>query len=126
MFNIADGLPMMALRMTAPHLRIANSTFTYNFIICDRLPDTEIIFGIDVQKNFLTIICLGQREELLHTEGQQISQIQPKNCEQKVTIGIFKSTLKIPSRHIGIMPIKIKSPTQSQDIQHASLVIKNQ
>ena len=36
--------------MTALHLRIADFKFTHNFIICDRLPDTEIIFGIDIQK----------------------------------------------------------------------------
>ena len=51
-FNTADGSPMMALRMTTLHLRIAHFKFTHNFIICDRLPDTDIIFGIDVQKKF--------------------------------------------------------------------------
>ena len=50
--NTTDGLPMTALGMTALCLRIAKSKFTYNVIICDRLPDTEIIFGIDVQKKF--------------------------------------------------------------------------
>ena len=50
--NTADGLPMTALGMTALHLRIAEFKFTHNFIICDRLADTEIIFGIDVQKKF--------------------------------------------------------------------------
>ena len=48
--NTADGSPMIALGMTALHLKIADFQFTHNFIICDRLPDTEIIFGIDVQK----------------------------------------------------------------------------
>ena len=46
--NTADGSPMTALGMMALHLRIADFKFTHNFIICDRLPDTEIIFGIDV------------------------------------------------------------------------------
>ena len=50
--NTADRSPMMASGMTAFHLRIADFKFTHNFIICDRLPDTEIIFGIDVQKKF--------------------------------------------------------------------------
>ena len=36
--------------MTALHLRIADFKFTHNFIIYDRLPDTEIIFAIDIQK----------------------------------------------------------------------------
>ena len=48
--NRADGLPMMALGMTALHLRITDFKFTHNFILCNRLPDTEIIFGIDIQK----------------------------------------------------------------------------
>ena len=43
---------MMALGMTALHLRIVDFKFTHNFITCDRLLDTEIIFGIDIQKKF--------------------------------------------------------------------------
>ena len=50
--NTADSSPMTALDMMALHLRIADFKFTHNFVICDRLPDTEIIFGIDVQKKF--------------------------------------------------------------------------
>ena len=50
--NTADGSPVMALGMTALHLRIAEFKFTNNFVICDRLPDTEIIFSIDIQKKF--------------------------------------------------------------------------
>ena len=48
----ADRSPMAALGMTALHLRIADFKFTHNFIICNKQLDTEIIFGIDVQKNF--------------------------------------------------------------------------
>ena len=51
--NMADGSPMMAFGMTALHLRIADFKFTYTFIICNRLLGTEILFGIDIQKNFL-------------------------------------------------------------------------
>ena len=43
---------MTALGMTALHLRIVEFKFTHNFIICDRLPDAELIFGIDTQKKF--------------------------------------------------------------------------
>ena len=50
--NTADGSPMTALGMTALHLRIAEFKFTHNFVICNRLPDTEIIFGIDIQMKF--------------------------------------------------------------------------
>ena len=47
-----DGSPMTALGMTALHLQIAEFKCIHNFVICDRLLDTEIIFGIDIQKNF--------------------------------------------------------------------------
>ena len=50
--NTADRSPMTAWGMTALHLRIADFKFTHNAIICDRLLDTEIIVGIDVQKKF--------------------------------------------------------------------------
>ena len=43
---------MTALGMTALHLRIVEFKFTCSFIICDRLPDTELVFGIDIQKKF--------------------------------------------------------------------------
>ena len=32
------------------------------------------------------------------------------NCEQKATIGIAKSSPKIPPRHNGVTPIKITGP----------------
>ena len=50
LLNMADGSPMMALGITALWLRISDFRFTHNFIICDRLPDTEILFGIDIRK----------------------------------------------------------------------------
>ena len=43
--NTADG-------MTALHLRIAKFKFTHNFIICDQLAETELIFGIDIKRKF--------------------------------------------------------------------------
>ena len=46
-----------------------------------------------------------------------------RNCEQKATIGIVKSTLKIPPRHDGIIPIKIKGHTITG---HMAYFISNQ
>ena len=48
--NTTDESLMTALVITALNLRIADFKFTHNFIICDRLPHTEILFGIDIQK----------------------------------------------------------------------------
>ena len=50
--NTADGSPMTTLGSTSLHLCIVDFKFTHNFIICNQLPDTELIFGIDIQKKF--------------------------------------------------------------------------
>ena len=66
--NTADASPMTVLGITALHLQLAEFKFTHNFVICDKLPDTEIIFGIDIQKKCF-FICLGQRKKILYTKG---------------------------------------------------------
>ena len=50
--NTANGSLMTALGMTALHLRIVDFKFTHNFVLCDRLPDTKILFRIDIQRSF--------------------------------------------------------------------------
>ena len=98
---------MTALGMTALHLRIADFKFTHNFTICDRLLDTDIIFGIDLQKKFsLSYAWDKEKNCCIQKDGRFLTYT--RNWEQKVTIGIVKSTLKIPPRHNGIVPIKIK------------------
>ena len=42
---------MTALGIMTLQLRIADFKFSYTSMVCDRLPDTEQLFGIDVQKN---------------------------------------------------------------------------
>ena len=104
--NTADGSPMMALGMTALHIRIADFKFTHNFIICDRLPDTEIIFCIDVQKKF-SLSRTWDKEKNCYIQKDGRFLTYTGNCKQKA-IGIGKSTLKIPLRHNGIVPLEIK------------------
>ena len=98
---------MMALGMTALHLRIANFRFTSNFIIYDQLSDTGIIFGIDVQKKF-SLSYAEDKEKNCFTQKDSRFLTYTQNCKHKATIGIVKSTLKIPPRHNSIIPIKIK------------------
>ena len=91
--NMAERSPMTALGMTALHLRIADFKFTHNFIICDRLPDTEIIFGIDIQKKFsLSYAWEKEKNCCIQNDGRFLTYT--RNCEQKATLGIVKSTLK--------------------------------
>ena len=44
--NTADGSPMTTLGSTALHLQIADFKFMHNFIICDQLPNMELISAL--------------------------------------------------------------------------------
>ena len=95
---------MTALGMIALHLRIAVFKSTHNFVICDRLPDTEIIFGIDIQKKLSISYAWDKAKNCyILKDGKLLTYT--RNRGQKATIGIVKSTLKIPLRH---MTSKIK------------------
>ena len=75
--------------MRALHLRIADFKFSHNFIICDRLPDTEIIFGIDIQKKFSISYAWNRTKNCyMQKEGKFLTYT--RNCEQKAIIGIVK------------------------------------
>ena len=103
--NTTNGSSMAALGMTALHFRIADFKFTHNFVICNRLPDVEIIFGIDIQKKF-SISYTWEKEKNCYIQWHGNFLTYTKNCEQKATIGTVKSSLKILPRHNGVIPIK--------------------
>ena len=105
----ANGSPVTALGMTALHLWIVEFKFTHNFVICNRIPDTEIIFGIDIQKKFsLPYTWDKEKNCYMQIEGKFLTYTP--NCEQKVTIGTVKSSLQIPLYHNGVVLIKITGP----------------
>ena len=100
--NTADGLSMTTLGMTALHLRISDFKFTHNLVICNRLPDTEIIFGINIQKKFSISYAWDKEKNCyIQRDGKFLTCMW--NCEQKATIGIVKSSLKILPRHSGVV-----------------------
>ena len=101
----ADGSPMTALGMTTLQLRIADFRFSHTFIIYNRLLEVELLFGIDVQKKYSLYYTWG-REKKKQKDGKFLTYT--RNCEQKAHIAVFKSTLKIPPWHNGIVPMKIK------------------
>ena len=108
--NTVDGSPMTALGITALQLQIEDFKFSHNFIICDRLPNTEILFGIDVHKKFpLSYPWDLERNCYIQKEGRILTYT--RNCEQKANVTIVKSTIKIPPRHNGVIPMKIKGHT---------------
>ena len=97
---------MSAIGTTALHLRIAEFKFMHNFIICNQLPETELIFGIDIQRKFLLSYAWDkERNCYIQKDGKFL--FYTNTCDQKTTIGTVQSTLMIPLQHNGVMPIKI-------------------
>ena len=108
---------MTALGITALHLRIADLKFTHHFIICNRLLDTQIIFGIDIQKKF-SISYAWDKMKNCYTQKDGKFLTYTRNCEQKASLGIVKSSLKIPPRHNGVVPIKITGQAIKEHIAY--------
>ena len=82
--NTADGSPMSALGMTALHLRIAEFKFTHNFIICDQLPETELIFGIDIQRKFsISYAWHKEKNCYIQKEGKFLTYTKTVNRRQQ-------------------------------------------
>ena len=100
---------MTTLGSTALHLRIAKFKFTHNFIIGDQLPDTELIFGIDIQKKFSLSYAWDKDKNCYIQQNGKFLAFTHANT-RTATIGTVKSTLKIPPRHNGVVPIKISGP----------------
>ena len=99
----------MTLGSTALHLWIAEFKFTHNFIICDQLPDTELIFGIDIQKKFSLSYAWDKDKNCYIQQNGKFLAVTHANTHT-ATIGTVKLTLKIPPRHNGVVPIKISGP----------------
>ena len=86
---------MSAIGTMALHLRIAEFKFMHNFIICDQLPETEPIFGLDIQRKFsLSYTWDKERNCYIQRDGKFL--VYTNTCDQKTTIGTVKSTLRIP------------------------------
>ena len=108
---------MTVLGMTALHLRLADFKFTHNFMICDRLPDTEITFGIDVQKKFYISHAWDKAKNCyIQNNGKFLTY--SRNCDQKATIGTVKLTFRILPRHNGVVPIKITGQTLKEHMAY--------
>ena len=91
--------------------------FTHNFIICNQLPDTELIFHIDIQKKFSLSYAWDKNQQCyIQCNGRFLAFTHATT--HKATIGTIKSTLKIPPRHNGLVPIKISGPLITTDTAH--------
>ena len=108
---------MTALGSTALHLYIADFKFMHNFIICNQLPDTELILGIDIQKKF-SLSYTWDKDHQCYIQRNSRFLSFTHAATQKVTILTVKSPLKIPPRHSGVAPIKISGPSITTDTAH--------
>ena len=86
---------MSSLGSTALHLWIAEFKFTHNFIICDQVPETELIFGINIQKKF-SLSYAWDKEKFATYQRDGKFLVHTHTCDHTATIGTVKSTLKIP------------------------------
>ena len=115
--NTTDGSPMTTLGSTALHLQIADFKFTHNFTICDQLPDTEHIFGIDIQKRFsLSYAWDKDKNCYIQWNGKFLAFTHANN--HTTTIGTAKLTLRISPRHNGVVSIKISGPLITTHTAH--------
>ena len=115
--NTADGSPMTTLGSTALHLRIADFKFMHNFITCNQLPDTELIFGINIQKKFPLSYAWDKDKQCFVQQNGKFLTFTHANT-QKAAIGTVKSTLKIPPRHNGVVLIKFSGPLITTHTAH--------
>ena len=102
----SDGSVMSSLGKATLHLHIANFKFSHTFVICDKLLDTDILFGIDIQKD--TLSCSLDVDKQLFIQRESLFLTYTRNCEQQQNIADVKSPSKIPPRHNGIIPVTIK------------------
>ena len=91
---------------------LLTSKFFHTFVIWGKLLDTDILFGIDIQKGYSPSYGWDLDKQLfIQREGSFYTYT--RNCEQPHNIAVVKSPLKIPPMYNSITPIKghnLKAP----------------
>ena len=88
------------------HLQIANFKFSHTFITCNRLLETNILFGINLQKRYSLSYCWDADRQLFMQK--ESSFLTYTRNEDHHNITEVKYIPKLPPRHNGTIPIKIK------------------
>ena len=101
-----DGSSMSSLGRATLYLHIVKFKFSHTFIICDKLPDTDILFGIDIHTLYQIYHIYSDKQLFIQRKGSYLTYT--KNCEQQCNIAVVKSSFKIPPRHNGAIPVTIK------------------
>ena len=64
-------------RNDSPTLENHRFKFTHNFIICDQLPEMELIFGIDIQRKFsISYAWDKEKNYYIQKEGKFLTYIK--------------------------------------------------
>ena len=103
----ADGSAKSSLDMATLHLCTANFNFSHAFIIYDKLLDTDILFGMDIQK-WYPLSCSWDADKQLFIQREGLFLTYTRTCEQQHNIAVVKPPLQIPLRHNAIIPVAIK------------------
>ena len=109
--NTGDGSPMTTLIITALHLRLYAT---------DYQKQKYYLELISRKKCSLSYAWDKEKTCYIHKDSGFLTYT--RNCEQKANIGIVESTLKIPPRHNGIIPIKIKGYTIKGHMAYLSAI----
>ena len=102
---------MTAIGITSLNLRRADVKFTHNFIICIQATRHRNTTVELISRKTFSLAYAWNKEKNCYIQKDGRFLTYTGNCEQKATIGIVKSTLKILPRHNGIIPIKNKGHT---------------
>ena len=81
--------------------------FSHTFIICDRLLETYFLFGVDLQKRY-SLSFYQNSDKHLFIQREDSFLTYTRNSGDLHNIAVVKSTLKIPPRQKGAIPIRIK------------------
>ena len=76
--------------------RTTDFKFANNFIICDTLPDMEILFGIDIQKKVFPVICLGIRKRTVTYRWMADFSLILETVNRRQLLGLSGPLSKIP------------------------------
>ena len=112
----ANGSPMSLMGKAHLHLQKANFKFSHTFIICDRLPETDFLFGINLQKWYSLSYCWDlDRHLFIQREGSFLTYTRNKDL---FNVAVVKFTSKIPPRHNSARPIRIKVHNLKGQVTH--------
>ena len=98
------------------HLQIVDFKLSHIFIICNRLPEADFFFGIDLQKWYSLSYCWeSDRHLFMQKDGSFLTYHQKQG--RSVWYALVKSTLKIPLRHNGTHNSTIPIRIEGHDLQ---------